>query len=279
MQSALSSIKNDFFGKKASKIGLAIIITLAALILGGIFFGHFSPYYTSTSINQPPSSIHIFGTDYLGHDLFAQVAWGAIPSLLVAITAALGSVLIGMFVGIAGGYFNRTQGPLNGVSDAIMVFPIIPLLLLIGSLLPPSNLFIAGILTLVLWPTVARAMRVQVSSLKKRAFVDAAKLSGYGDGEIVLKIMVPETGSIAIAYFIINVSVAILVTTALEFLGVGNPDVVSWGSILYWAQQFGFLAGAWWWVVVPGAFITLFALGFALIGFSLEEVFNPRLKR
>jgi peptide/nickel transport system permease protein len=275
----LSKIRSNFIEKKTSKIGLAIILVLVALIIVGIFLGKYSPYALSGHIDQPPNTSHIFGTDYLGHDLFAQVAWGAIPSLFVAIVSALGSVLIGVVVGVFAGYFGKMRGPLNGVSDVIMAFPLIPLLLLIGVLLPTTDLFIAAILTLVLWPTVARAVRAQVSSSKRKIYIDAARLAGYSDTEIVLRIMIPEVGSIAIAYFIINVSVAVLVTTALEFLGVGNPNVVSWGSILYWAQQFGFLAGAWWWVVAPGAFITLFALGFALIGFSLEEVFNPLIGR
>ncbi len=166
----------------------------------------------------------------------------------------------------------------GGVSDLIMIFPMLPLLIVFGSLFPPSDLFIATLLTLVMWPLVARAIRAQVLSIKKLPYVDAAKTSGLKDRHIVLTIIIPEVVSIAVAYFIINISFALVLTTALEFLGVGNPDVVTWGSILYWAQQFGFIAGAWWWVMIPGAFITITAISLAMIGYSLEEIFNPRLR-
>jgi peptide/nickel transport system permease protein len=214
----------------------------------------------------------------LGRDLYAEIVAGAYPSLFVSIVAALGSAIIGLFAGVAAGYFSRLHALIGGASDLIMIFPLLPLLIIFGSLFPPSNLFVATLLTLVLWPLVARAIRAQVLSVRKLPYVDAARTSGLKDRHIVLTIIIPEVVSIAIAYFIINVSFALVLTTALEFLGVGNPDVITWGSILYWAQQFGFLAGAWWWVMIPGAFITITAISLAMIGFALEEIFNPRLR-
>ena len=98
------------------------------------------------------------------------------------------------------------------------------------------------------------------------------------DFQIIRKIMIPEVTSLAIAYFVLTVSAAVVLVTALQFLGVGNPTEVSWGSMLYWAQQFAFYAGDWWWILAPGVSITLVALAFALIGFSVEEVMNPRLR-
>ena len=98
------------------------------------------------------------------------------------------------------------------------------------------------------------------------------------DRQIVLKIILFEVGSIGIAYFIINLALNIVIVTALEFLGVGNPLVVSWGSILYWAQQYAFNLGDWWWILAPGFIITLTATAFALIGFSVEEILNPRIR-
>ena len=88
----------------------------------------------------------------------------------------------------------------------------------------------------------------------------------------------PEVAPIAIAYFVLTVATGIVLVSALQFLGVGNPDLISWGSMLYWAQQFAFYYGDWWWILAPGLSISLVATGFALIGFSLEEVANPRLR-
>ena len=266
------------FRSKSSKIGAAILIAILLVLGAGLIGNHIPPNATNSGLNRPPSSSHIFGTDWLGHDLYSQIVWGAGPSLFVAIVGALGSVVLGLMAGVFTGYFRKLQGPLGGISDIIMVFPVLPLLILIGSLFQPSDLFIASLLVLVLWPVVARTIRAQVAAIKRLPFIDAAKMSGLSDIKIVFRIIIPEVAAIAIAYFIVNVSFAVVLTTALEFLGVGNPDVVSWGSILYWAQQFGFIAGDWWWVAIPGAFITMLATGFALIGFSFEETINPRLR-
>ncbi len=255
-----------------------MIVGIIVFIVAGSLLTPYSPYAISVSINKPPSYAHPFGTDYLGHDLFSQIVWGAYPSLFVAMGGALGSVVLGFFVGVFGGYYRKLDGVLGGASDVVMAFPVLPLLIMLGSLFPATNLFIMSLLIAVLWPPVARSVRAQVASAKKLPFVDAARTGGLRDIEIVLRIIVPEVGSIAMAYFIVNVSLTIILTTALQFLGVGNPNAVSWGSTLYWAQQFGFYAGAWWWILVPGAIITLTATGFAFIGFALEEKFNPRLK-
>ena len=133
-------------------------------------------------------------------------------------------------------------------------------------------------LVLVLWAPVARAIRAQTLSVKKLAYVDAGRTSGLKDRHIVTGIIFYEVAPIAVAYFIINISVSLILITALEFLGVGNPLVVSWGSIMYWAQQYAFGERAWWWVIAPGAIISLFCTAFGLIGFSFEEMINPRLR-
>jgi len=266
------------FKKKAPKVGLGIIVGIITVLIAGIFVDPYSAYGSSSLVTTPPSATHIFGTDFLGRDLYSEIVAGAYPSLFVSTVAALGSVILGLFAGVAAGYYSKLHAVVGGLSDLIMIFPMLPLLIVFGSLFPPSDLFIASLLTMVMWPLVARAIRAQVRSVKKLPYVDAARTSGLKDRHIVFTIIVPEVVSIAVAYFIINISFALVLTTALEFLGVGNPDVVTWGSILYWAQQFGFLAGAWWWVLIPGAFITITAIALAMIGYSLEEIFNPRLR-
>jgi ABC-type dipeptide/oligopeptide/nickel transport system permease subunit len=214
----------------------------------------------------------------MGHDILSQVIYGAYPSMIPGVVAALGAVALGFVVGLIAGYFGRLEGLLTGLMDVMITFPALPLMLLIGEMFVPSNALITAILIVVLWPPIARSIRSQVLSLKRRLFVQAARTSGMGDLEIVGRIITPEVISIAFAYFVLTVATAIVLITALQFLGVGNPTQVSWGSILYWAQQFAFYSGDWWWVLAPGILITLVALGFALIGFSVEEVMNPRLK-
>src|SRR4029077_15821421 len=123
-----------------------------------------------------------------------------------------------------------------------------------------------------------RAVRAQVLSVKKLAFVDSAKTSGLNDRQVIFKVIFFEVAPLAIAYFVSALALNIVLVTSLQFIGMGNALEVTWGSILYWAQQYGFNSGDWWWIVPPGLVITLTTAGFGLLGFSLEEIANPRLR-
>ncbi len=244
----------------------------------GPYLTPYGPTQTSASINTSPNYSHPLGTDYLGHDVLTQVIYGAYPSMLVGILAASGAVTIGLLAGVTAGYFVRLEGLLTGTADVVLTFPPLPLMVLLGSLYPATTSLITLILIVVLWPVSARAIRSQVLSLRERPYVDAARTSGMSDLEIIRRIIIPEIASLAIAYFVLTVAAAIVLVTALQFLGVGNPNIVSWGSMLYWAQQFAFYAGDWWWILAPGLSITVVATAFALLGFSVEETMNPRLR-
>jgi peptide/nickel transport system permease protein len=255
-----------------------MIAAMLSLVLLGPFFVPYSPYAISGLPNQPPSFAHPFGTDFLGHDLLSQVIYGAYPSLLVGLGAAVGATAFGFFVGLLGGYYRRLEWLLSASTDSILSIPALPLLILIGIIYPVNNTIIVEGLILVLWAPAARAVRAQVASVKKLQYVEAARTSGMTDWQIIWRVIVPKVGAIAMAYFILLVSVSIVLVTALEFIGIGNPEIVSWGSILYFAQQYGFYLGDWWWVLAPGLSITIVATGFALAGFSFEEILNPRLR-
>ena len=274
------AISSVLFAKRSSKIGAAIIFAFVLLIfLGPIFFPTSLLNPQGSNTYSPPSASHLLGTDYLGADVFAQLIYGAIPSMGVGVIGALGAVLIGLVVGVFAGYYNRAEGYLIGLTDIVMVFPPVPLMVLLGTIRPTGNIDLIIILSAVLWPPVARSIRSQVLSLREMPFVEVARLSGMRGWEILLKIIVRSVAVIAFAYYVLTVGAAIILVTGLEFLGVGNPDAVSWGSMIYWAQQLAFYSGAWWWILAPGIAISLLTVGFALIGFSFEEVLNPRLRR
>lgn len=266
-----------FFGRRAAKVGTTVILALLLLLLLGSLLWPYSPYRTSSTILSPPSLAHPFGTDFQGHDILSEFIWGAYPSLFVAVLAAAGSTLLGLGIGLMAGYFSRWEPVLSGASDVFLTFPPLPLLILVGILFSNFS-FIALALIVVLWPPVARAVRSQVMSVKARAYVEAAKTSGTTDFGIIKGIMIPAVASITFAYFVLSVALAVVFVTGLEYFGVGNPNVVSWGSMFYWAQQFAFYTGSWWWIVAPGAGVTIFVTALALIGFSVEEISNPRLR-
>jgi len=265
------------FRPRSAKAGALIIGALILMVILGILFWPLSP--TATGLpNLPPSSAHLFGTDFQGSDIFSEVVWGALPSLGVALYAAFASVMIGFIVGISAGYYDRLGTVLGGTTDMVMAIPTFPLLIVIGLILLASNELIGVVLVVVLWAPVARAVRAQVLSVKKFAFVDSAKTSGLNDRQVIFKVIFFEVAPLAIAYFVSALALNIVLVTSLQFIGMGNALEVTWGSILYWAQQYGFNSGDWWWIVLPGLIITLTTAGFGLLGFSLEEIANPRLR-
>lgn len=271
-------ILGKLFEKRSAKVGAGILIAFVLFVLLGPFFITYSPTAFVAASNAPPSFDHIFGTDYLGRDVASQIIWGAYPSVFVSLVGSAGATIIGLCVGVMAGFYKKAEGALIGVGDVIITIPSFPLMILIGMIFPFSGLLIASILVIVLWPPISRAIRSQVLSLRGRPFVDAARTSGMGSFEIVWRIIVPEVLPIALAYFVLTLAISTVFVVGLEFLGVGNLTEVNWGTTLYWAQQYGFFNHDWWWIIAPGAAITLFASSFALIGFSVEEVVNPRLR-
>jgi peptide/nickel transport system permease protein len=264
---------------KAAKFGAGLIVLIMGFILLGPLFIHSPPGAVSGPPNHPPSFNHPFGTDYQGHDVMSQVVFGAYPTLIWGVLAAVGATVLGFAAGIFGGYYGRLEMIVSGATDVVLSFPSLVLLITVGAIFEASDQLVAVTLVLILWATGARAIRAQVSSVKNVAYVDAARTSGLSDWEIVWKIIAPEVGAIAIAYLVLIVSVSIVLAAGVEFLGVGNLSEISWGSMLYFAQQYGFFAGDWWWVLAPGLLLALTATGFALIGFSFEEILNPRLRK
>lgn len=279
VHSIAKGLSRVLFAKRSSKVGFAIIVAFILLMLiGPIFFPASLLKSHPTDAYAPPSSSHLLGTDYLGADVFAQLIFGAVPSMGVGVLGALGAVLIGLMVGVLAGYYGKLEGSLTGLTDLVMIFPPVPLMVLLGTIRTTTNVDLIIILAVVLWPPVARSIRSQVLSLREMPFVEVAKMSGMKGWEILTKIIVRSVAVIAFAYYVLTVGAAIILVTGLEFLGVGNPNAVSWGSMIYWAQQLAYIAGAWWWIIAPGVAISLLTIGFALIGFSFEEVLNPRLR-
>ena len=242
-------------------------------------FGLHHPFQRAGAPNSPPSLAHPFGTDYMGDDLMSQVIYGAYPTLLVGIISAVGSTAIGFVAGLYGGYYEKARAPISLATDVILSFPSIALLIVIGSLFLPSNPVIITGLVVILWATCSRAILPQVTSLKKMPYVDAAKTSGLRNRKILWTIIAPAVFPIAIAYFILITSVGIIIATSIGYLGMGNFSVISGGTIFYYAQQYAFFLGDWWWVLAPGLMLALTASSFALVGFSLEEIMNPRLRK
>lgn len=220
----------------------------------------------------------ILGSDHYGSDLWSQLVYGARISLYVGLLASILSVTLGLIVGLAAGYLGKyTDELLMRFSDMLLVIPTLPLLIVLMAVLGSNLENLILLIGLLGWMGFARVVRSQVLSLKERPFVEAAKAVGAGKIHIMTKHILPNVVSLIYVTLATSVPGAIVSEAALSFLGFYDPNKMSWGRMLYEVQANG-AAQYWWWVVPPGLCIAILAVAFILLGFALDEVFNPRLR-
>lgn len=263
----------------AALTGIAIILALG---LTAIFAEQLAPYDPTVRVGtpfSPPSAEHPLGTNDIGQDILSELIFGARVSLLVGVTAAAVTLVIGTIIGLLAGYYPRLGSILMRGVDIVLVLPFLPLLIMFAAYLGRSMWNTVIIIGLLSWAGTARVIRSQVLTLARQDYVLSARAVGASNAHIILRHILPLVLLIAVGEFVQATSGAILLEAALSFLGLGDPLQKSWGTVLYWAQVRGaFLTPAWrWWVLPPGLLIAASSLGFALIGFALEQRINPRL--
>lgn len=228
-----------------------------------------------------PSLRHPMGTDFMGRDLFSQLLEGSKWGLIVGITAAAASVVVGTVVGLVSGYFGGTIDTiLQRSADIVLTLPSIPLILVIGTALGRLSIWNIVILIGMLgWPSTSKVIRSQVLSLRERPFIESARVSGASDGRIIFRHIAPNVLPLSFLYMTFGVTSAILTEAALSFIGLGDPSTVSWGMMLQWCFTSGYTFKAPFWLLPPGLCITFLALSFYLIGIGTEQIINPRLRK
>ena len=267
----------------AGWVGLAIVAAFVVLALAAPWL---TDYRTSELAGDPleaPSSAHLLGTNGVGQDLASQLLSGARVSLLVAVLAGGGTLLIGALIGMVAGWAGGVvDALLMRFVDLVLVVPKVPLLIVIGTYAGPSLPVIALIIALTGWPPTARVVRSQVLSLRRRAHIKAAVGFGGTTSQILRRHILPEVGLILTAGLVGAAGRAISFEAGLAFLGLGDPTRASWGAMLRDAIDFGglFFTDAWkWWLVPPIAAVSLLLLGVTFLGVGLEQRINPRLTR
>ncbi|MCC7165530.1 MAG: ABC transporter permease [Anaerolineae bacterium] len=269
---------------RRNRLGMLGLVLLGGIVLMAVFANWLAPYDPSKLTGQPfesPSAAHWLGTNDIGQDIFSELIYGARVSLLIGVLAAAIAIVIGTTVGLLAGY---RQGPLGAglmrLVDVVLVIPFLPLMVLLAAYLGQSIWNLVIVIGLLIWARPARVIRSQVLSLTERDYVLASRVVGAKDNRILVRAILPGVLSLALAQFVLAASGTILLEASLSFLGLGDPTQKSWGTILFYAQaRNAFLTGAWlWWVLPTGLMITLTVVGFALIGFAMEEALNPRLK-
>jgi peptide/nickel transport system permease protein len=253
---------------------LVVIMAVAAPVIAG-----HDPYVGGPDALLPPQSQgHPLGTDDLGRDIWAELAFGARVSLAVGVLTAAFGLLIGVGVGAACGYAGGwVDAVLMRVSEFFQTLPRFVLALIAIALFGPGIGKVILVIAILSWPQTARVVRSAFATLRQAPFVDAARVGGMPALSIVLREILPNALAPVIVMGSLDVATAILLEAGLGFFGLGDPNHVSWGGMLNEAQQY--LRSAWWMAVFPGAAIALTVLGFNLLGDALNEALDPRGQR
>ena len=282
---ALRALWTSFRRNKQAITGLVVLAVMALLALLSPLLVNSADLDPATAPGQPvqpPSSEFWLGTDNFGRPIGQLLIAGARISLLVGLTASVGAVVLGSSIGLAAGYFGGTRidKVLNALIDWFLVIPWLVLAIALAAILGPSLFVIIVVIAVTSWPMTARLVRSQTLSVRRRPYVERARVIGASDWTIVTRHILPNVFPVIFANAVLTVAIAILSETTLAILGLGDPNSVSWGRIIEEAFNGGAMSnGYWWWIIPPGIAIILVTLSFTMCGYALDEIFNPKLRR
>jgi peptide/nickel transport system permease protein len=264
-------------------VGATLFLLILILgVFGPFIFNGHHPGQQVGGLYDPPSGNAWLGTDNLGHDVFANLMYGTRTSLEIGFVAGAGATAIGVVFGLAAGYVGGLlEETLMGFTNVLLAIPSIIVVILVSNSLPSR-----GVLTLALviaatsWPWTARAVRAQTASVKTREHIDVARLSGARTFSIIAWDVLPYVLSYVVMAFVLQISSAVLTEAGLSLLGLGPSNDVSLGIMLHWSLAWESVrTGAWWAFVPPTLLLTFIAFSLLMLQSSLDEVFNPRLRR
>src|SRR2546425_10303918 len=260
--------------------GCAIVGFFIVVGFLGPFFMPYNPNATSHLFITPPSPTHWLGTTVVGEDIFSQLIYGTRTSVFWGLGTGIMVTLLSVVVGLIGGYFGGwIDDVLTLLTNVSLVLPALPLAIVLAAYFPRGPLTISLVILFTNWAWQARVLRSQTLSLRNREFVIAARASGEHTWRIIFFEIFPNELGLVVAGFVSTTIFVVLTWAALEFLGLGDGTIPSWGSMLYWAQQAGALGGGlWWWFIPPGACIAILGAGLSLINFGIDEIADPRLR-
>jgi peptide/nickel transport system permease protein len=264
-----------------ARIGIVLLGLIIAMALLAPLIAPHSPTSTSFTPYQNPSGSNWFGTTGNGQDVFSQIVYGARVSLLVGLVAGAVATLVAVTIGLVAGYRpGVVDEVLSFITNLALVIPGLPLMIILAAYVPSRSIWtIVLVVAFTSWATGARVVRSQATSIRERDFVSSSVFSGEGLFRIVFREILPNMTSLVAGSFFGAATAAVMAEASLEFLGLGNPNTVSWGTILYYAQQQNsLLTGQWVLVFAPGLMIALLAVSFTLINFGVDALSNPRLR-
>lgn len=259
---------------------LAGLIIIAVVVVAAIFAPILYPGDPLAMVARPflwpgQDAAYPLGTDSMGRDVLAGILHGTRISLTVGIAATFLGLLLGVVVGaIAGYYGGRVDDVLVRISEIFQTLPNFVLVVVLVAIIQPTATTISIAIAIVTWPNVARLVRAEFRSIREKDYVMAARSLGYGDARIIFREILPNGLPPIIVTSSVMVAGAILMESALSFMGLGDPNAVSWGSMIGAGREL--IRTAWYLTALPGLAIVLTVLALNMIGDGLNDALNPR---
>lgn len=262
----------------AAVLGLLLLALVIAVALSAPFVFPKDPLSLAGRPLQWPGGRFVLGTDNSGRDIAAQIFHGARVSLLIGLVATVISIAIGIVIGaVAGFYGGVVDDVLMRITEAFQTLPNFLLLLVLVAVFGSDITTVTIAIGLVSWPAPARLTRAEFLTLRNREFVQACRVLGMGDARIIFREILPNALPPVIVYASVVMAVAILLESALAFLGLSDPNVASWGNLIGAGRSV--LRTQWFVSAIPGVAILVTVLAVSLVGQGLNDALNPRLRR
>jgi peptide/nickel transport system permease protein len=228
-----------------------------------------------------PSGHHWLGTTGLGQDVWAQLVYGTRQSLVIALVAGFFATVLSVIIGVSAAYLGGiADEALSVFINIFLVIPTFPLIIILATYAGKGTLLVVLIVLVITgWSYGANQLRAQTLSLRNRDFLESARVRGERRSYIILFEVLPTMTSLIMANFLGAALYSVLTAAGLQFLGLGDPNSVSWGTMLYWSQnQAALQTGLPWWSIAPGLCVALLGASFALINYAFDEISNPALR-
>jgi peptide/nickel transport system permease protein len=267
---------------KKAIVGLVLFVVFCVFAIApGLFTTVDRPNELAFDPSLAPSSQHLLGTTALGQDIWAQLVYGTRQSLVIALVAGFFATVLSVLVGVTAAYLGGiTDEVLSLVTNVFLVLPTFPLIIILATYAGKGTLLVVLIVLVVTgWSYGANQMRAQTLSLRNRDFLESARVRGERRSYIIVVEVLPTMISLIVANFLGAALYSVLTAAGLQFLGLGDPNSSSWGTMLYWSQnQQALQTGSPLWSIAPGLCVALLGVSFALINYAFDEISNPALR-
>jgi peptide/nickel transport system permease protein len=277
-----SGLARAVVSSRKALVGLVLLLIFCLLAVAPGWF---------TSVDQPnelaftpslqPSGAHWLGTTALGQDIWAQLVYGTRQSLVIAVVAGAFATVLSVLIGVSAAYLGGiADDVLSLITNVFLVVPTFPLIIILATYAGKGTLLVVLIVLVITgWSYGANQMRAQTLSLRNREFLESARVRGERRSYIIVVEVLPTMTSLIVANFLGAAVYSVLTAAGLQSLGLGDPNSISWGTMLYWSQnQQALQTGLPLWSIAPGLCVALLGASFALINYAFDEISNPALR-